>query len=69
MICGECRFWSEMVAKAKLGRMLAVCLNTAGPHHGQYRDEDQCCISWKSGHDGAIDDPVKDPARYDKEDE
>lgn len=64
--CGNCRYWSEMIAMSD-GRFLkAMCLSSTGPLREIYTTVSQVCSDWASGHDGAIDDPRKDPRRYDE---
>lgn len=62
--CGNCRFWSELIAKGSAdGGTEAVCLSD-GPYANGYTRESQSCSAWKSGQLGAVDDPHEDPARY-----
>jgi len=55
--CKGCRFWSEMIAKAEGGGVMALCLADGGSRHGKYTTAGTTCEAWKSGHHGAVDDP------------
>lgn len=56
--CGNCRFWSEMVAQAwGAGPMEALCLSGDGPHTSKYTTARITCHAWKSNHHGAVDSP------------
>lgn len=61
--CNECRYWSEMIARAgggttnPLGLTEAMCLAPAGPFKGKYTTGYGQCDSYaKNGH-GAVDAP------------
>jgi hypothetical protein len=56
--CAGCRFWSEMVAQSIGGAPVeALCLSADGPYKGKYVTGKQTCESWRSGHNGAVDEP------------
>lgn len=56
--CANCRFWSEMIARAYGGCPVeALCLAEGGPKQGSYVRERDTCTTWKSGHFGAVDSP------------
>ena len=61
--CDTCRFWSERMAMFISGDLCAVCLRD-GQFCGKYTPGGFACTAWRSGHDGAIDSPKKDPSRY-----
>jgi hypothetical protein len=55
--CGNCRFWSEMVAYAFGGSPVhALCLSD-GTKAGMETTAQMSCEAWKSGHHGAVDSP------------
>ena len=56
--CAGCRFWSELIAKGVAGRVLSMCLAERGPFFQDYTSALQACDGWKSGHLGAVDEPV-----------
>lgn len=64
--CKGCRYWSEMMARTDGDHVLAVCLSQGSLMH-TWTGGFQTCEAWASGHDGAIDEPGSDPARYDQE--
>ena len=56
--CGNCRFWSEMVAQSiGGGPMEALCLSETGPKASKYTTGRMSCEMWKSNHYGAVDSP------------
>jgi len=56
--CAGCRFWSEMIARAHgSGGVEALCMADGGPRSGQYTTPRATCGSWRSGHNGAVDEP------------
>lgn len=65
--CAGCRYWSEMLAQARGGRVEAMCLATDQPT--RYTPGWHTCESWQSGYMGAIDEPGDDPMRYEVADE
>jgi len=67
--CAGCRYWSELKAQARPGRAVeAVCIapRAMTAMSGAYVTGLNSCAGWASGHDGAVDDPKKDPQWYDK---
>jgi hypothetical protein len=70
--CEGCRYWSERLAFADGGPVLAMCLCKTGPKRGAYTTGRATCQEWKSGHLGAVDDPCEPGDEtwrmYDKED-
>jgi hypothetical protein len=55
--CGNCRFWSQMVAQSiGCGPIEALCLGE-GKYKGRMISERMYCDSWKSDHFGKVDDP------------
>jgi hypothetical protein len=56
--CAGCRFWSEMMGRAYGGGPVeALCLGS-GKYASKYTTERTTCDAWKSGHLGAVDDPL-----------
>jgi hypothetical protein len=55
--CGDCRYWSEMIARANGRGLEALCLASNGPHAQKYVPKHNRCDGWKSGHHGAVDAP------------
>lgn len=56
--CGDCRFWSEMVAQSIGGGPVeALCLSQKSAHSGHYTTERMRCEAWKHNEFGAIDSP------------
>lgn len=55
--CKGCRFWSEMVARARGEKVEALCLNQHSPNSLKYVTATVTCDAWASGHLGAIDEP------------
>lgn len=56
--CVNCRFWSEMCARAMGGGPVeALCLAEGGPKQGKYTAEHDGCNGFKPNSYGAIDDP------------
>ncbi len=57
-ICGECRYWSEMMAQSiGCGPIEAVCLSSDGPKRGRYVSARSTCEKWANNALGAIDSP------------
>jgi len=65
--CAGCRYWSEMIAESVgCGPIQAACLSQDSPHAGRMVRSDARCDAWKSGDDGAVDEPGSDPLRYER---
>lgn len=63
--CKGCRYWSEMIAMSNGPAVQAMCLAPGdAPKRVKYTFGRDTCIAWKSGFDGAVDDPGSDPDRY-----
>jgi hypothetical protein len=58
--CGNCRFWSELVAWAKGGGPVhALCLSETSLNKGKETSEGTTCPSFAENLYGAIDDPKR----------
>jgi hypothetical protein len=61
MTCADCRYWSDLIARAggatdnPAGDTEALCLVKGGPHSGEYTTGEMSCDRWKPG--TPIDDP------------
>lgn len=56
--CGNCRFWSEMVARSFGGGPVeALCLAEGGTRSGKYTTGRSTCAGWKHDDLGKVDDP------------
>jgi hypothetical protein len=55
--CSDCRFWSEMVARATGSAVEALCLADGGPQQSKYMSSSSGCGGFKPGTFGAVDDP------------
>lgn len=56
-VCGDCRYWSELVARKRAEKLLAMCLNRESASYGMYRQEFHGCSHWEANISGAVDDP------------
>jgi len=56
--CGNCRYWSDMIAQAN-PVLEAMCLAPADSHPmaRKYTRERHSCGQWKSDHFGKVDSP------------
>lgn len=59
--CQDCRYWSEMLAKADDGPVMAVCLCQQSKNKRQYTSGRNGCERGKESVFGAIDQPSHDP--------
>jgi hypothetical protein len=55
--CGDCRYWSEMIAMATEGAVKALCLATHGPKSQTYTAPADCCAVFARNTLGPIDGP------------
>jgi hypothetical protein len=57
--CGNCMYWSEMIAMKPPGKLHieALCLMPDSPHHTSYMPAEGTCPQWATAANGVIDDP------------
>ena len=60
--CESCRYWSDQIADLRGESLSAQCL-LPGPAPAMKRAT-EVCVAWGSNHLGAIDEPGRDPLRY-----
>lgn len=59
MNCGNCYFWSELIAMAKgCGPIEAMCLNENSDHYNQMTHEHFVCHDIEEGNGETIDAPI-----------
>jgi hypothetical protein len=55
--CGNCRFWSDRLARVEDREVVAMCLNTTSMIQSTYTSKKMTCAAWVDAPYGAIDEP------------
>jgi hypothetical protein len=53
--CGNCKFWSDLIAKSQGSQVVAMCLAVGSPYRNTYTPEHRECRVWRGG--APVDDP------------
>lgn len=66
--CAFCRYWSDQLAHVGSDSLMrAACLSLDSPNAMVFTHVGQSCRDWAHNDLGAIDEPGRDPARYQDE--